>query len=177
MKKFIAFMIFGLLLIAGMQAQTSGTQYTIPTNGSYVQALNYSHTGDWDATTLKDSIGGATTLYWTFAINKTRLYYYQFLFEYDTVLTVGRAAGNHVTLNTYGSINGSYWTKLDSCLMHPTTAYLPAAQLTTASSHSQSLKDVTTGVLWRYLKFEAVGGDANTCSIISKLSLKIGERY
>jgi hypothetical protein len=177
MKKLILILagIFALMTIS--LGQTTGTTYTLGTNETYKVAFNYTHTGDWDATSLKDSIGGATTLYWIFAVNKSALYYYQFLFEYDTVLTVGRAAGNHVTYNTYGSVNGTYWTKLDSCLMHPTTAYLPAAQLTTATSHSQSLKDVTTGVLWRYLKFEAVGGDANTCSITSKLALKIGLRY
>jgi hypothetical protein len=179
MKKF-ALILAGLAFMLALGAQTSGTTYTFAPNETFKTAFTYTHTTKYSATQLKDSIGGATTLYWIFAVNKSQLYYYQFLFEYDTILIAARAAGNHVTFNTYGSIDGTYWTKLDSCLMHPTTSYLPAYVSVIAAQAaltSQSLKDVSTGVLWKYLKFEAVGADANTCSICSKLALKIGLRY
>jgi hypothetical protein len=176
MKK-LFFLIAGLLLIIGLQAQTSGTTYTLAPNETSKIAFNYTHTGDWDATSLKDSIGGTATKYWIFAVNKSQLYYYSFVTEFDTVLTQSRATGNHVTVNLYGSVNGTYWVKMDSTLFHPTTSYLPAAQEASAALAAvgvAGLKDVSTGVLWRYLKVEAVGGDANTCSIISKLHLKVG---
>jgi hypothetical protein len=179
MKRLIVLFI-GLLLVIGLKAQTTGTTYTLAPGETSKVAFNYTHTGDWDATTLKDSIGGATTLYWIFKINKSQLYYYTITTEYDTVLTIARAAGNHVTVNSYGSINGTYWVKLDSTLFHPTTSYLPAGQAASAALATvgvNGLKDVTTGVLWPYIKVEAVGGDANTCSIISKLAIKIGLRY
>lgn len=176
MKKFL-FIIGMMLLSAALMAQTSGTVYTLSPNVTYYSAFNKTHTTRWANADVKDSIGGTATKYWIFAVNKSQLYYYQFLFEYDTVLTAGRVVGNHVTFSTYGSIDGNYWTKLDSALFHPTTMWLPDAQAAKATADVASLKDVSTGVLWRYLKFEAKGGDANKCSICSKLALKVGLRY
>ncbi|HUX56218.1 MAG TPA: hypothetical protein VMV77_04545 [Bacteroidales bacterium] len=176
MKKFIAIMI-GLLFTVALMAQTTGTTYTLKPNVTSVTAFSYTHTGDWDATSLKDSIGGVASLYWTFDIAKSNLYYYQFVIEYDTVLTVARAIGNHVTVALQASLDGTYFFQIDSVLFHPTTMWLPAAQVLDPTLGITSVKDVSTGVLWRYLRIKATGGDANKCSIISKLSLKVGIRY
>jgi hypothetical protein len=181
MKKLFALMI-SLLLIAtiGMKAQTSGTTYTLPAGQTYYNAFSDTHTGDWDATTLKDSIGGTATKYWVFAINKSALYYYQFFVEYDTVLTIARATGNHVTVWLDASIDGTNYVTIDSTLFHPTAQWLPANQSVTAAAALlgvYNLRDVSTGVLYRYLKIRAVGGDANTCALISKLAVKVGLRY
>ena len=176
MKKLLA-LITALLLVVALQAQTSGTTYTLPSNTSSYTALNYTHTGDWDATSLKDSIGGTAYKYWTFAINKSNLYYYQFIIEYDTVLTKARSVGNHVTIALQASIDGTYFVQIDSVLFHPTTMWLPAAQVLAPTLGVTTLKDVSTGVLWRYLRIKATGADANKCSIISKLMVKVGLRY
>jgi hypothetical protein len=176
MKKVLA-LFAALLLVIGLQAQTTGTTYTLPSGTTSYTAVALTHKGDWDATSLKDSIGGATTKYWTFAVNKSSLYYYQFLVEYDTVLTKARTVGNHVTVKLQASIDGTYFYQIDSVLFHPTTMWLPAAQVVTPTLGVSSLKDVTTGVLWRYLRISATGGDANKCSLISKLAIKVGLRY
>ena len=180
MKKLFDLIVIGLLLTLGLQAQTSGTTYTLASGQTYYNAFSLTHTGDWAAANLKDSIGGTATKYWVFNINKSNLYYYQFFIEYDTVLTTGRAVGNTVTVWLEGSIDGTNYLPVDSVLFKPTTAYLPAAQQATAAQalkNSLNLRDVTTGQLYRYLKVRCVGGDANKCSIISKLSVKVGIRY
>jgi hypothetical protein len=166
--------------MVGLQAQTSGTTYTLPVGQTYYNAFSNTHTGDWDATTLKDSIAATGTKYWVFAINKSNLYYYQFFVEFDTVLTIARAVGNHVTVWLDASIDGTNYVTIDSTLFHPTTMWLPADQSTVAASALlgvYNLRDVTTGVLYRYLKIRAVGGDAAKCSLISKLAVKVGIRY
>jgi hypothetical protein len=169
--------IIGLLMFAVLGAQTSGTTYTLPTNVTSYTAFSLSHTGDWDATSLKDSIGGTATKYWTFNINKSNLYYYQFYVEYDTVLTSARTVGNHVTVSLQGSIDGTTFVTVDSTLFHPTTSWLPAVQTVTAARAAEgvmNLKDVSTGVLWKYLRISATGGDASTCSLITKIMVKVG---
>jgi len=177
MKKLLG-IIIGLLLIVGLQAQTSGTTYTLPANVTWYSAFSNSHVGDWDATTLKDSIAGtAAAKTWIFAIQKPRLYYYQFFVEYDTVLTPARVLGNHVIVWLDASIDGVTYCAIDSVLFHPDFSSLPTqiqASPTLAALRSYNLKDVTTGVLWRYLRIRAIGLDANKCAIISKLAVKVG---
>jgi len=175
MKKFIAIMI-GLLFTAFLMAQTTGTTYTLKPNVTSYTAFNYTHTGDYDATTLKDSIGGTAALYWVFDLAKSKPYYYTIALEYDTVLTVGRAAGNHVTVRLSGSVDGSYYVSIDTVLFHPTTMWLPAAQLV-SNSPAGVLSSLSTAAVWRYLKVTATGGDANKCAIISKLAIKLGVLY
>lgn len=175
MKKILC-LFFGLLLIAGLQAQTSGTTYTLPAGQTYYNAFSLTHTGDWAAADLKDSIGGTATKYWIFAIKKPQLYYYQFNIQVDTVLTVARAVGNTVVIWLDGSIDGTNYFTVDSVIFKPTTYWIidnatAAANLITPIAN---LRDVTTGVLWRYFKIRAVGADAAKCSLVSKLSLKVG---
>lgn len=176
MKNFFA-LIIGLFVVFALSAQTSGTTYTLPTGVTSYTAFNKTHTGKWAAADVKDSVGGAVTKYWVFNINKSQLYYYQISLEFDTLLASGRSVGNHITVTTYGSIDGSYYTTIDSVLFHPTTMWLPAAQLVSSSPAGNTLRDVTTGVLWKYIKVAAVGTDASTCSLITKLAIKVGIRY
>jgi len=176
MKKLFG-MIIGLLLIMGLQAQTSGTTYTLPANGTYYTAFSYAtHT----ATLLKDSIAGtAAAKTWIFAIQKSRLYYYQFFVEYDTVLIHDRVVGNHVIVWLDASIDGVTYCNIDSVLFHPHSTNLPPAiqaSAALAALKSYNLKDVSTGVLWRYLRIRAIGLDANKCAVISKLAIKVGLR-
>lgn len=177
MKKLLGFII-SLLLVSmiGLQAQTSGTTYTLPTGQTFYTAFQKTHTGDWAAAELKDTIGGTATKYWDFAINKSQLYYYTILFEYDTVLTVNRTIGNILYAYARGSIDGTHWVTIDSTTLKPTAAYLPPAQLLTATKQA-ALNDVSTGVLWRYIRFTVTGATANECAIISKLAIKVGLRY
>lgn len=175
MKKIFA-LIIGLLLVIGLQAQTSGTTYTLSPNVTYYSAHQKTHTGDWAAADLKDSIGGTATKYWIFAVNKSKLYFYTFLFEYDTVLTSNRTTGNTLYAYAQGSIDGTHFVTIDSTTLKPTASYLPPAQLVSPTKQA-ALADVATGVLWKYLKFSVTGATANECAIISKLALKVGERY
>ena len=173
MKKFLCLFV-GLIFAIATMAQTTGTTYTFGPNETSKTAFSYTHTGDWDATSLKDSIGGTSTLTWYFAINKSNLYYFQTVVGYDTVLTVARAAGNHATVYLYGSIDKVYWTTLDSLQFHPTSGYVPGGIYATKAVQ---MADVATGVLWRFFKVTATGVDANTCSLITSLMVKIGLRY
>ena len=175
MKKFIAIMI-GLVFSLALMAQTSGTTYVLKPNVTSYTAFNNTHTGDWDATTLKDSIGGTAVKYWIFDLAKSKPYYYTIALEYDTVLTVARAAGNHVTVRLSGSIDGSYFVSIDTVLFHPTTMWLPAAQLV-SNSPAGVLSNITTASCWRYLKITATGGDAAKCALITKLAIKLGVLY
>lgn len=175
MKKLL--LIFAALsLIIGLQAQTSGTTYTLSPNVTYYNAFQRTHTGDWAAAELVDSIGGTASKYWQFNIGKSTMYMYQFLIEYDTVLTHNRTVGNTVYAYAQGSIDGTHWVTIDSTTFKPTASYLPPAQLVSPTKQA-ALADVTTGVLWRYLRVYFTGATANECAIISKLALKVGLKY
>ena len=180
MKKFIA--IISLLLFAvGLQAQTSGTTYTLPANVTSKVAFNNARSTVYSASVLKDTISGTASKYWIFDIQKSNLYFFQTVVVFDTVLykaparTVQRTVGNHVNVWLYGSIDGSYWSPIDSIQFHPTTKYLPGGAY--AVTKDVQMADVATGVLWRYFKIEATGVDAGKASIISKLMVKVGLRY
>jgi hypothetical protein len=186
MKKMIIFL--GLLLIAVViQAQsTSGTTYLVPVNGAQVVAFNKVHTTYWTSVQLADSIGGTASKNWVFLVNKPQLYYYQFLVTYDSVLyhpstrTTHRTAWNHVEVDLFGSMDGVYYTFMDSVVFHPTGGWMPAGQAanaTRAAEGVQNLKDLSTGCLYKYLKLVATGKDAGKASIINSISLKIGLRY
>ena len=180
MKKLL-FMLAVLLFAVGLQAQTTGTVYTLQSGQTYYSTpWNYTHTGDWDVTSLKDSIGGTATLTWTFALNKTQLYYYQFFIGYDTVRTSARTVGNTVVVWLDGSNDNANWCVVDSTIFKPTANWLAPIQTTVPArclEGTMNLRDVTTGQLWRYLRIRAIGQTANECAIIPRITLKLGLRY
>jgi len=168
MKKLFVLFI-GLVLSVALMAQTSGTTYTLPSGVTSYMAFNYAtHT----ATCLTDSINGTASKYWVFAINKSSLYYYTLVCTYDTVKIHNRVLGNHVTVVVSGSIDGTYYTMIDSAQFHPTLA-----NISSQTPAKSIMGDVATGVLWRYIKVTATGLDANKCSVINKLMIKVGIRY
>jgi hypothetical protein len=179
MKKLI-FVLLAICLSLAAMTQTSGTTYTLDPAVTYYNAFSFSHATRYSNTVLLDSIGGTAERYWVFKINKSALYYYQFFIEYDTVLVKHRGVGNHVICWLDASIDGVNYITIDSGIFHPTTKWLPAYQQTNAAYAllgAYNLRDVSTGVLYRYLKIRAAGQDANKCSLISKLAVKVGLRY
>lgn len=180
MKKFLALMI-GLIFVIALQAQTSGTTYVLyPAGTTAKTAFNYAHTGSYSAAQLKDTIGGTAVKYWIFDIAKSNLYYFQTVVVFDTVLyrpsgKAMRTVGNHVGVWLYGSIDKVYWSPIDSLTFHPTINSLPGGA--NGLVQAVQMKDLSTGVLWRYFKVEATGVDAGKASIISKLMIKVGLKY
>jgi hypothetical protein len=164
MKKLILF--FALLLFAvGVEAQSGST--VLFGNSTYAK---YNPVAS-------DTIGGTATKYWVFFVNKPDLYYYVGTVRLTQLLVnplgtgTGRTTANHVTLTLAGSIDGTYYVDLDTCLVHPTTT------ATTLQNMSRTLNwtsDVSTGILWRYLKVTATGGDATRGATLTSLALKIG---
>jgi len=184
MKKLLC-LFAGLIFAVALMAQTSGTSYTLTTGQTYYSTpWNYNatppHTGTYSATAKKDSIGGTSTLYWIFNINKSNLYYYQFFIGYDTILTSARTVGNTVVVWLSGSIDGTNWCAVDSTIFKPTANWLTPIQTTVAArclEGTMNLRDVTTGQLFRFLKVEAIGQTANECALITHIAVKVGIRY
>jgi len=160
MKKFIA--IISLLLFAVVLQAQSGSIVTMKdgaTSATYTPVAS-------------DTIGGTAAKYWVFAVNRPNLYYYVATARIDQRLTTARGIGNHVILTLSGSIDGTNYIVLDTTLFHPaaTGNFREGIALLPAS-------DVSTGVLWRYLKFTATGLDANKGATLVSLGIKIGNRY
>jgi hypothetical protein len=174
-------LMIGLFSIIAIQAQTSGTTYPISLSTFSRTAFNYSRSTVYTAAQLKDSISGTASKNWVFYINSPALYYYQVVIAYDTILRkdathrTQRTVGNHVTIKLEGSVDGVYYTQIDSILYHPTASYISTGAY--AIIRNVKMKDVTTGVLWNYLRITGTGGDAVKCAIIPKLMVKIGKRY
>lgn len=156
MKKLFIFL--GLLLFAvGIQAQSTST--VMLGNVTYAKYTPVA----------SDTIGGTATKYWTFFVNKQELYYYVATVRFNVMTTGGRTPGNHVTLTLSGSVDGTAFVTLDTCLVHP------------SATHNQGMgkvlnwsSDVSTGVLWRYLRVTALGGDADQGATLYSLALKVG---
>jgi hypothetical protein len=186
MKKLILLSFLFALSVSLMAQSTSGTTYVIPPSNSQVVAFNKVRTTTWTSAQLADSIGGTASKNWVFLVNKSQLYYYQFLVTYDSILyhpstrTTHRTAWNHVEVDLFGSMDGVYYTFMDSVVFHPTGGWMPAGQAanaTRATEGVQNIKDLSTGCLYKYLKLVATGKDAGKASIINSISLKIGLRY
>jgi hypothetical protein len=167
MKKLI--ILSFLIALSGIIMAQSGTTVTMGnvTNAKYTPVAS-------------DTIGGTATKYWIFLVNKPNLYYYVSTVKLTQLLVnplgtgTGRTTANHVTLTLSGSIDGTYYVDLDTCLVHPTVTP------TTLQNMYRTLNwtsDVSTGVLWKYLKVTAVGGDATRGATLTSLALKIGNRY
>jgi hypothetical protein len=160
MKKLILFL--GLLFIAvGLFAQSG----TVVTMGN-VNTAKYTPVA-------ADTVNGtsATSKYWIFLVNKPCLYYYVVTARVDAVTTTSRSAGSHCILTMAGSIDGTNYITMDTTLFHPTTGNFSLGTVHTVAY------DVSTGVLWKYIKFTLVPSDANKGAKLYSLAIATGNRY
>jgi hypothetical protein len=167
MKKLI--FLFAMLIVAISASGQSATTKIIPANGTYSVYTPVA----------SDTICGTATKYWNFFADKGFLYFYVSTVRFDPRLVnptgtgTGRTVGNHVTLTLQGSIDGTSYVNIDTCLVHPTTT------VTTLQNNGKVLNwtsDVATGVLWRYLRVSATGGDANKTATLTSLAIKLGKK-
>jgi hypothetical protein len=161
MKKLI--ILSFLVALSGIIMAQSGTTVTMGTGSTQATYTPVA----------ADTINGtsATSKYWVFLVNKPTLYYYAVTCRVNQVTTTARAAGTHAIMTMAGSIDGTNYVTIDTTLFHPTTG-----------NYGEDLPhliayDLTTGVLWRYLKFTLAASDANKGAKLHSLSIKIGERY
>jgi hypothetical protein len=160
MKK-IFILSFLLALSVSLMAQTSGTTYTLPWNVAEKTVT----------LTSVDSITQHVTAYWVFNINRAKPQYFAVSVALDTIgavpcgktnwLIKGSMDGtNYVTCSGVTGVNPGGTT---AGLVQDTTFYLG---------------DVSTGVLWKYLKVQAVS--SSTLHIkgvrVKGLALKICDK-
>jgi hypothetical protein len=154
MKK-ILILSFLLALSAGLMAQRSGTVTGVPLNTGY-KALTM---------TTADTIAYNGTVYWDFDLGtQHKLVYWAFAVK-ATPTGVGTP---HVWFTVWGSNDGTNFVNTGA-----TTVKYGGG----ADSLFQMV-DVSTGVLWRYLRFKGVGvaGTANKGEKITALSIKVAEK-
>ena len=110
-----------------------------------------------------DSLPQATTKYWVFAINKPKAQYFAVSVAIDTIIH----AGNHTWVDVLGSLDGTNYVS---------TGATQVKYGGTADSTFQ-LYDVTTGVMWKYLKVQFVNKDYNAVGArVKGLSIKVGDK-
>lgn len=143
----------GLLIVVTMQAQRSASTTTFLPNET-IKTLTL---------TAADSVTQGGTSYWKFAINKPKLQYFAFVVEVDTMGSVN----NHIYVDVKGSLDGSTWVA---------TGATQVKYGATVDS-TFSLVDVSTGVLWKYLKLQFVSQDANVKgSLVKAVTLKVADK-
>ena len=105
----------------------------------------------------------ATTKYWVFAINKPKAQYFAVAVAVDTIVH----ACNHTWVDVLGSLDGTKYVS---------TGATQVKYGGTADSTFQ-LVDVSTGVLWKYLKVQFVNKDYNAVGArVTGLSIKVGDK-
>ena len=111
-----------------------------------------------------DTVGYATTVYFTFALNKPKTQYWAVAAKMDPT-GVGTP---HVWVTVWGSIDGTNFVNTGA-----TTVKYGGG----ADSLFQ-IVDVSTGILWKYLKvqFAGVAGTANKGELIKALAIKVGDK-
>jgi hypothetical protein len=159
MKKLL---LLSFLVVLSMTIMAQSATVVAMNNNTYAK-----YTPD-----ASDTIGGTAVKYWVFFVNKPNLYYYVSTVRFDQKTTVARSIGNHVTLALLGSIDGTNYVSIDTALIHPSASHNQGEGKVLNWSY-----DVSTGVIWRYLKVQATGGDANKGATLVSLSMKIGNRY
>jgi hypothetical protein len=156
MKKLII-LLFLLTLSVGLIAQRAGTTTGVPfINGVGVKALTM---------TSADTVGYATTVYWNFDFGiQHKLAFWAVAVKMNPT-GVGTP---HVHVTVWGSNDGTNFVNTGA-----TTVKYGGG----ADSLFQMV-DVTTGVLWRYLKvqFAGVAGTANKGELVKALSIKVAEK-
>jgi hypothetical protein len=153
MKKLII-LSFLLVLSAGLMAQRAGSTTTLLPNESYKSLVM----------TAADTIH--TTSYWTFAINKPKTQYFAFTVAVDS-MPIGSYKQHH-QFNIQGSIDGTNWVATG------------ATQVAYAQSIDSTfvLYDVSTGVLWRYLRLKVANtyaGPLKGCKITG-ISIRVADK-
>src|SRR5574343_248886 len=164
MKKLIAIIGIMLLFVAAVNAQrtvsaASGTTTALLATESMIK-IN---------TTASDTVGGTAVKYWIFNVNKAKLQLYSFVIDIDTIRTHTRSAGNRVAIKLYGSMDASTFVQVGSTIFYNRNAG-------TLADSTFALSDVSTGVLWKYLKLEYTGVVANRCSKPTLMILKVADK-
>jgi len=152
MKK-IFILSFLLAFSTVLMAQRSGSTTTLlPNETTKVLTM-----------TAADSLPQATTKYWVFAINKPKAQYFAVAVAVDTIVH----ACNHTWVDVLGSLDGTKYVS---------TGATQVKYGGTADSTFQ-LVDVSTGVLWKYLKVQFVNKDYNAVGArVTGLSIKVGDK-
>ncbi len=151
MKK-ILILSFLMAFSLSVFAQRSGS--TTALNDASIKVLTM---------TTADSLPQATTKYWTFLINRPKTYYFAVAVAIDTVTH----ACNHTWVDVLGSMDGTNYVA---------TGATQVKYGGTVDSTFQ-LVDVSTGVLWKYLKVQFVNKDYNAVGArVTGLSIKVGDK-
>jgi len=114
-----------------------------------------------------DSITQGATVYWTFDVNRQKPYYFAFAFAIDTITS----STNRLACTIWGSMNNVDWVSsgLTQVNLFPTAGG--------GADTTFQMVQVTTPVIWRYLKARFVSVDANVKGARFKaIGLKVGER-
>jgi len=162
MKKIIALISVMLLFAVSATAQFGSTKTMLPAQTSIVYTPV---AGD----TIHGSDAASTTHFVTFAINKPKLQYFSFIVKLDSTKTSNRVLANHVWVQVLGSLTNPTgndgWVAIGSPVKYGATV-----------DSTFSYSDVSTGVLWKYLKIRFSGITADKCSTLSKLELKVADK-
>ncbi len=152
MKKLIT--ILALLVFAiNLSAQRSGST-TVLSSNEIQKTLTM---------TTADTITQHGTVYWVFNINKPRLSYFAFAVKLDTITN---AETNHVYVDVYGSLDGSNYVATGA------TQWKYGG----TCDSTNTLYDVSTGVLWKYLKLQAVSKTLHVRGCrVAAITLKVAE--
>ena len=159
MKKIIALISVILLFAVSINAQRSGSTTTLLPQQTY-KVLTMLPV---------DSVQSLATAYWVFALNKPKTQYYAVAIQMDCVGTT--TLKGHTWINTYGSIDGTTWVN---------TGFSTIKYGGTADS-TMVIYDVSTGILWKYLKVAFVGKKANGGvttfgNAVRELAIKVGDK-
>lgn len=151
MKKLII-LSFLFALSVSLMAQRSGSVTTMLPNQVY-KTLTM---------TAADSV--YSTQYWDFALNKTKTQYWSFAIRADTAT---KSEACHTWFTVWGSVDGTVFTNTGAT----TVKFAGTVDSTFAIS------DVSTGVLWRYLRLQAATVHTmRRSNRIGAISLKVGEK-
>ena len=116
-------------------------------------------------TAADTTVQGGTT-YWTFNVNVPESYYFCFAAAIDTVAH----GNNRLSATVWGSMDNTNFvnTGITQVNVYPTAGG--------GADTTFQMTQVTTPVLWKYLKFRLVSNDCNVQGArLSGLSLKIGK--
>jgi hypothetical protein len=159
MKKLFALLVL-VCFASQMFGQASGSTVTFLPNQNYKVVT----------IAAGDTVSGVGVKYWDFAVNRTKLYYFAFATELDTTLIHARTAGNRVLCQVYGAIDASgAYRQIGSNIFYNINAG-------TNADSTLLLSDVSTGVLYRFLRVKFTGVVASKCATVKSLALRIADK-